>query len=247
MNYDDATWHHGGEFPAGLPSEAAATHAGMFLAWALLADLGSDYHTVDSADDLERLRARRLTPGAYFLAVCDGKLTDEDFSAEGNDYARAYYQQEGASFIGDYREYLAKGLPSEYHVPDSWTSYDKLKPVLDRRLANWRRGRVVRVRSADELPEDIVQRINADFGSEETPGVLARLAGFIGQLADAQGSPPDARLLRCVVYLAGGERRGLEDACRLALTDTRDVMLRAEYDAGDRRVRQFDQPFSQES
>ena len=92
MNYDDASWHCGDGFPAGLAPDAGATHAGLFLAWALLADLGSDYHAVDCAEDLERLRARKLTPGRYFLAVCDGKLTDEDFDAEGNettiDYAR---------------------------------------------------------------------------------------------------------------------------------------------------------------
>ena len=142
MKYDDATWHSGGEFPAELPREAGATHTGIFLTWALLAGLGSDYHVLEAAEDLECLRARKLSPGQYFLAVCDGKLTDEDFSREGNDFAGAYYRQDGASFLADYQEYLAKGLPTEYHVADSWASFDKLKPVLDRRLANWRRGRV---------------------------------------------------------------------------------------------------------
>jgi hypothetical protein len=141
VKYDDAGWHSGGDFPAGLPPEAGATHAGIYLAWALLAGLGGEYHVVDSAEDLERLRARKLTPGQYFLAVCDGKLTDEDFGAEGNAFAQAYYQQDNAGFIADYQEYLAKGLPSDYHVADSWANFDKLQPVLDRRLANWRRGR----------------------------------------------------------------------------------------------------------
>lgn len=247
MKYDDATWHSGGEFPAELPPEAGATHAGLFLAWALLADLGSDYHVLESAEDLERLRARKLTPGQYFLAVCDGKLTDEDFDAEGNDFVRAYYQQDGASFIADYQEYLAKGLPSEYHVADTWTSYEKLKPVLDRRLANWRRGRPAPVRSTEELPGDILGRVTADFGSDETPRVLARLAGLIGQIADTQGRAPDARVLRCIVHLAAGDRAQLENVCRQALSDTRDVMYRAEYDANDRRIRDFDRPFPQES
>ena len=141
MKYDDAAWHAGDEFPRDLPPEAGATHAALFLAWALCADLGGDYHVIDSAEDLERLRARQLTPVQYFLAVCDGQLTDEDFSPEGNGFAIAYYQQGVSGYLGDYQEYLAKGLPTEYHVPGGWTSYDKLKPVLDRRLANWRRGR----------------------------------------------------------------------------------------------------------
>ena len=251
MKYDDASWHSGADFPAGLRPEAAATHTGIYLAWALIADLGGDHHVVDSPEEFERLHARKLTPGQYFLTVCDGKLTDDDLNPEGNAFTQAYYQQEGAGFIADYQEYLAKGLPSEYHVADSWANFDKLRPVLDRRLANWRRGRIappeappaVQVTSTEDLPEDILQRITSDFGSDATPGVLSRLAGFIGQVADAQGEAPDARILRCVIHIAAGDRKKLEEACRLALTDTRDVTYRAEYDAGNRRIRRFDQPF----
>jgi hypothetical protein len=141
MTYDDATWHRGDDFPRDLPPEAAATHSGMFLAWALFADLGGEHHLVDSPDELEHLRARKVTPGAYLLTVCDGKFTRDDLNAEGNAFAMSYFQQEGATYFADYREYLAKGLPSEYHVADTWSNFDKLTPVLDRRFANWRRGR----------------------------------------------------------------------------------------------------------
>lgn len=141
MIYDDATWHQGDDFPSDLPPEAAATHSGMFLAWALFTGLGGDHHHIDSPDELEHLHARKLTPGTYFLVVCDGKFTPEDLNAEGNAFTRAYFQHEGATFFTDYHEYVAKGLPSDYHVADNWSSFDKLAPVLDRRLANWRRGR----------------------------------------------------------------------------------------------------------
>ena len=141
MTYDDATWHHGDDWPRDLPEDASATHSGMYLAWALFAGLGGDHHLVDSPDEFAQLQARKLTPGAYLLMACDGRFTDDDLNAEGNAFTKAYFQQSGATFFVDYREYLAKGLPSEYHVADSWSSFDKLAPVLDRRLANWRRGR----------------------------------------------------------------------------------------------------------
>jgi hypothetical protein len=369
MKYDDASWHNNGEFPADLQPEAAATHSGMFLAWALISGLGGEYHVIDSADDLAQLRARKLTPGQYFLMVCGGQFTDEDLSAEGNAFAQAYFDLERGNYLGDYREFLVKGLDSDYHVPDSWRSFDKLRPVLDRRLANWRRGRIathedpwpeppppeaappeaslfqasppelppppaaapeapppevpaitsptieipallepapeprpavvmpvevpppaalqaeqepvpagtppevptieipalkqpppapvavsaapqstpkrraIRVRNADDLPEDIQQKIVSDFGIDETPGVLSRLAGFIGQLADTYGEAPDARILRCVVHLAAGSRKELEGACRLALADTRDVIYHAEYDKSDRQIRDLNLPF----
>ncbi len=248
MIYDDASWHRGEDFPPDLPPEAAATHSGMFLAWALFAGLGGEHHLVDSPDEFEHVRARKITPGAYLLTVCDGKFTPEDLNPEGNAFAKAYFQQEGAMFFADYREYLAKGLPSDYHVADSWSNFDKLTPVLDRRLANWRRGRPAdspprpKVTGSADLPEDILHRIDADFGSVEAPAAASRLAGFAGQYADQYQGAPQARLLRALVHLAAGDRQRLDDACRLALTDTRDVYYGAEYD-GETRVRDLNMPF----
>jgi len=77
MKYDDASWHSGGEFPKHLPPEAGATHSGMFLAWALLSGLAGELHLEDSPEGIKALRERTITPGAFFLRFCDGKLTDE--------------------------------------------------------------------------------------------------------------------------------------------------------------------------
>jgi hypothetical protein len=83
MKYDDASWHVGGEFPKELPPEAGATHIGMFAAWCMLTGLAGELHEVELDDELQRLRQRKVTPGAWFIAACDGKLVDEDLSDEG--------------------------------------------------------------------------------------------------------------------------------------------------------------------
>jgi hypothetical protein len=36
VKYDDASWHYAGDFLEGLPHDAAPTHTGMSVAWALL-------------------------------------------------------------------------------------------------------------------------------------------------------------------------------------------------------------------
>lgn len=138
MKYDDASWHYGGDFPDDLPDEAGATHTGMFLAWAVLSGLGSEIFIEELPEYVERLRSREITPGAFFFSLCDGKFIDEDLSELGNEFAMAYYESESAQFIPDYEATLAAGLPSTYHVPDTWESFDKLKPVIDRRFAEWR-------------------------------------------------------------------------------------------------------------
>jgi hypothetical protein len=137
MKYDDASWHYGGEFPSDLSDEAGATHTGMFLAWAITRGLASEEHLGDFEDDIERLNSRQLTPGKYFL-ILDGKLTDSELSEEGNAFAQAYFEPEDGGFLADYEECLCTDCPTLYHVPDSWDSFDKIAPLLDKRLAEWK-------------------------------------------------------------------------------------------------------------
>jgi len=249
MKYDDTSWHSGPNLPNDLPVEAAATHTGMFLAWALLTGLGSELHVLEQSDELQRLRQRKVTPGQFFLLVCSGKFLDEDLNAEGNAFAQAYFELDSGNYLGDYREFLVKGLPSEYHVADTWTNFEKLKPVLDRRFANWRRGRPidaspnVKVTGPGDLPEDIEEKIATDFGIAETPGIAMRLASFVGQYADRHKEAPDARTLRCIVFVASGDRKKLEEACHVSLNDVRELVVQAEYDENDERIRDFNEPF----
>ena len=139
--YDDASWHYGGDFPHDLPDEAGATHTGMFLAWALLAGLAGELHVDDFTEDLETLRRREITPGAFLLRCCDGKFTDEDLNEEGNAFTVAYFQFETGQYLADYERTLAAKLPTTYHVEDTWENFDRLRPILDQRFREWKSGR----------------------------------------------------------------------------------------------------------
>jgi len=141
MKYDDASWHSGGDFPADLPPEAGATHIGIFVAWALLSGLGGELHVVEVPEELERLRRRELTPGSFFLMACDGKFTNEDLSDEGNRFAQEYFDPSNGGYLADYERILVGDLPSAYHVPDTWQSFDRIRPVLSDRFAAWRTKR----------------------------------------------------------------------------------------------------------
>jgi hypothetical protein len=141
VKYDDASWHHGGgDFPEDLPEEAAATHTGMFLAWALMSGFAGPIYLDDPSESISKLQARSLTPGQFFLDTSDGKFVDEDLNEEGNAFAQAYFDLKRSRYLSDYEAVLVGDLPSQYHVPDTWRSYDTLKPLLDQRLAEWRQG-----------------------------------------------------------------------------------------------------------
>ena len=141
MKYEDASWHSGGDFPSDLPPEAAATHTGMFVAWALLSGLAGEIHVEDLEEDFPALKARSITPGAYFFQVCDGKFTDEDLNDEGNAFAESYFDPEKGKYLSDYEKVLADDVPGLYYVEDTWANYDRLAPTLERRFKEWKARR----------------------------------------------------------------------------------------------------------
>ena len=88
-------------------------------------------------------------------------------------------------------------------------------------------------RSLENYPRDIVDRV-----LEEYP------ADAIGQVHLWFEDLGSDRLVRCALFLAEGSLRGLEEAVSLGKTDYRDLIFSAEYDCGDKQLRDFNQPFS---
>ena len=140
--FDDASWHYGGDFPKGLPDEAGATHIGMFVSWAIRKGLAGAIHKEDFPNMLKKLETREMTPGAWFVVACDEKFTCEDLNGEGNSFAEVYYcDGEGLNtnspgYLSDYATTFPE-CGDLYSVPDTWASFDRLTPVLDRRFAEW--------------------------------------------------------------------------------------------------------------
>lgn len=145
MKYDDSEYYFL-NFETDLDNIAANTHIGMYLAWALLSGLGSTGDAMnDWTSDIARLRARETTGGQLLCDRCDGKLTADEFNDEGNAFTAAYYEQQ---FHHDYARVFDSQIPSTGHdaddicsVPDTWVNFERLKPVLDGRLADWRARR----------------------------------------------------------------------------------------------------------
>ena len=133
MTYDRTDWHSGGDYPDDLPPENGGTHIGIYLAWAILHGLESPLHQTNSAAAIEALRSRKIT-GRHFLEnECDGKFTENDLSPEGNTFTKHYY--ESNSYLNDYDTEMKSGLPSLYHVTDSWENYDRMSIIIDRRFS----------------------------------------------------------------------------------------------------------------
>lgn len=140
MAYDKADWHYGGDFPEGLPDENGGTHIGMFLAWAIMNGLEGELHHEESPEALAAVRSRQMTGREFLFQECDEKFWDVDLNAEANEFAKHYY--DGSSpYFEDYETTLAEGLPTMYHVEDTWENYDKIAAVIDQRFNAWQSSR----------------------------------------------------------------------------------------------------------
>lgn len=129
---DDASWHYGGdEFPEGMPDEHGATHIGMFAAWAIANGMWGDFLGSGARDAIEAVRARRISGRSFVLEQCDGKLLSEMLTPDGARFAEAYYPKH---YMRDFQTTLAAGLPSDYHVEDTWANYDKLAARIAERF-----------------------------------------------------------------------------------------------------------------
>lgn len=138
--YDEAEWHYEApDYPNDLAPHQAFVHTGMFLAWVVEHDLCGE-ELADMDEELVAVRDRTMT-GADLFEVCDGVFADDMLDDEGNAFACAYFDFEVGPYWAAYEATLAAGLPSLYHVADTWENYDKLKPVINRRYDEWRKGR----------------------------------------------------------------------------------------------------------
>lgn len=140
MKYDDASWHAEGEFPSELSATAANTHIAFFLIWAWKSGLGGDSFDEFREEFTEAVSARETSPGAIFSMLCDGKLTDEDLSEEGNAFALSYYEDTADGYLPDYEKTIASDLPTIYHVADTWGNFDIISCMIEKRYAEWKKS-----------------------------------------------------------------------------------------------------------
>jgi len=134
MVYDKAKWHSDGDFPKNAPPENGGTHIGIFLAWAINHDMASDELIADAGDSIPAVKERRMTGRTFLFRYLDGVLGEGDLNERGNAFARHYYKK----YMGEYDRLARRKLPTAYHVGDTWTNYDAVAKMIDKRYVEWR-------------------------------------------------------------------------------------------------------------
>ena len=134
--YDKAEWHLESCAERDLDPHQAYVHTGLFLGWLVEHDMLSAEAASD-AEGIGAFRARELT-GPSLYRRWGGVLAEDMLSDEGNAFCRDYFDFDDGQFLDDYHELLSDAVDSEFHVADTWESFDVLSQRIDSRHAEWR-------------------------------------------------------------------------------------------------------------
>lgn len=148
--YDKSKWHYDGVYPKNLPPENASIHIGMFITWCIENGLLSSEQLSENAGDIKKVKSRKLTGANYLINDCDETFSSDLLNDEGNEFAKAYYENETAftkkfnSYGDDFCDIFNEQAESNnfeyeslYHVEDTWKNYDLLKPLIEQRYHEW--------------------------------------------------------------------------------------------------------------
>lgn len=135
----DKAWHHfkgNGNFPSDLPIEQAYVHMGIYLGWIVDNELYNDFFEDEAGTQIVRFHRKEISC-TVLSELWDGYLGSDLFNEEGNMFT--YYYYAGGIYRKDYEKLLAPGLPSIYHVKDSWENYEKMSYKITERFQEWKK------------------------------------------------------------------------------------------------------------
>jgi hypothetical protein len=70
-----------------------------------------------------------------------GARRSESLSDDGNLFASKYFDFETGKYLSDYCAAVGINIHGIYYASDTWENFDRLKPVLDERYAEWKKKR----------------------------------------------------------------------------------------------------------
>ena len=171
MKYDDYQWHlNGKDFPKNGTALNAATHIAFYLFSAIKLGIASTAH-ISCRSDLEGSTKSSIVD--YFLQKCDGKLTDEDFSNEGNRFTRYYFNADKSRYFEDYHECFSQ-FDSIYLVPDSKEYFAQIFQQVSAEYIGWKS----KYRDAKQTAFEQFNELLADYFNDRKYTVSKNNSGY---------------------------------------------------------------------
>ena len=138
MKYDDASWHYGGKFPEGSPKKYGATHIALIMKWCFIKGWAGEIHreNSESNSELQKVISGELNATDFFMKWSDGKLTDEDFNEDGNEFLMHYYAGENEQYTPDYADNFGHLM---YVENEQAHDFGKFSSMVEKRYKEFKR------------------------------------------------------------------------------------------------------------
>lgn len=115
--------------------EYASNHIAMFLTWVIDNGFYGNIH-YEASDDIQLVKARKMSGTEFLAKHCDYRLSDEDFSPEILPFVECYYFQK---YIQQYDKLFNKKAMALLHPsPFSWEDYDLIAKRITRAYKLWK-------------------------------------------------------------------------------------------------------------
>lgn len=115
--------------------EYASNHIAMFLTWVIDNGFYGNIH-YEASDDIQLVKAWKMTGTEFLAKHCDYRLSDEDFSPEIQPFVECYYFQK---YIQQYDKLFSKKAMALLHPsPFSWEDYDLIAKRITRAYKLWK-------------------------------------------------------------------------------------------------------------
>ncbi len=225
--------------PPDAPPDAELVGMALLVAWA--ADRFGLPAKHASTELGKQLVARQITPRAFLVKACGKTLSSLDFKPELGDFLYEYLHHivddEGArakadkqiakllhiddperrAYTDDFVATFAGAVENPFYVPDSWEALDRLAPVIDARLADFKatgyaappdleiykkaatlrdkqkvtpaRAQLAAATADDALADDLVALIGRSLKEPAVKAVITRAGMPVGKRIDQQANP----------------------------------------------------------
>jgi hypothetical protein len=136
--YDKAKYHFESVQQEGLPEIHAYIHSGLYLGWLIENNLLDPEFINDFGQDIPKFKNKEITAPQLF-EKWDGTLLDDMLNEEGNKFTEYYFDFENGEYLNDYENIVGKGLPSLFHVKDTWVNFDTVNNFVSKQYLKWKK------------------------------------------------------------------------------------------------------------
>jgi hypothetical protein len=143
--FDKAQWHLDNEYPKDLPTINAYTHTGYYLGWIILNKLTSKEFSNMHHEYILNFLNKNISSVQIYLNQLDGVFSSNDVNEIGYKFTKEYFDFESGNYLIDYENNLCFGLPTLFHIKDTFENFNIVCKFIDKRFEEFKQKQLYNI------------------------------------------------------------------------------------------------------